>query len=258
MVERIKIMKRLFKLMILIFIATNTLLLAQDKPLLSEAIKNSIDNQGIEAAKKHFKEIYESKKDFYEVDMKGLSDLSSSYIKDGNYQAASAVMDIASPFMQNMISSKMSNNSKETVQKDMEKQGKEKQEKNEESEKTENNKQIKNNRDESRSDLKRFTGLYGDPDESNETRRLWVMESCDGYLVSGALWGDVAPWWMKSEGDKVFTYSDSFNNIRMEFVTDENGKATKMIHNLSSLKSPLERVGPLPDDWDPCYERPKQ
>ena len=35
-------------------------------------------------------------------------------------------------------------------------------------------------------------------------------------------------------------------------------KAMKMIHNLSSLKSPLERVGPLPDDWDPCYERPKQ
>jgi hypothetical protein len=253
-------MKRLFKLMILIFIATSALLLAQDKPLLSEAIKNSIDTQGIETAKKHFKEIYESNIDLYEVDMKGLSDLSSTYVKAGNYQAASAVVEIASPFMQDMISSKMSNNSNDRIQKqkDMQKQKKENQEKNEESEKTENNKQIKNNWGESRSDLKRFTGLYGDPEEGNETRRLWVMESCDGYLVSGALWGDVAPWWMKSERDKVFTYSDSFNDIRMEFVTDENGKAMKMIHNLSSLKSPLERVGPLPDDWDPCYERPKQ
>jgi rubrerythrin len=253
-------MKRLFKLMILIFIATSTLLLAQDKPLLSEAIKNSIDTQGIETAKKHFKGIYESKKDLYEVDMKGLSDLSSTYVKAGNYQAASAVMEIASPFMQDMMSSKMGNNSNDIVQKQkkIQKQTKENQEKIEESEKTENNKQIKNNLGESRSDLKRFTGLYGDPEEGNETRRLWVMESCDGYLVSGALWGDVAPWWMKSEGDKVFTYSDSFNDISMEFVTDENGKAMKMIHNLSSLKSPLERVGPLPDDWDPCYERPKQ
>ena len=53
-------------------------------------------------------------------------------------------------------------------------------------------------------DLERFTGLYSDPEESNENRKLWVMVSCDGQLVSGALWGDVAPWWMKSEGDNVF------------------------------------------------------
>lgn len=109
-----------------------------------------------------------------------------------------------------------------------------------------------------RDDLERFTGLYGDPEEKNEYRKLWVMVSCDGYLVSGALWGDVAPWWMTSEADNIFTYADSFFQLRFEFETDENGNAVKMIHDLEWMKSPLERAGPLPDDWDPCIERPKR
>ena len=108
---------RLFKLLILSLMIATSLVLAQDKPLLSEAIKNAIDTQGIEAAKKHFTEIYESKKDNYKIDMKGISNLSSAYIKDGNYQAGSAVMEIASPFMQHMISTKISNNSNEMGEK---------------------------------------------------------------------------------------------------------------------------------------------
>jgi hypothetical protein len=107
-------------------------------------------------------------------------------------------------------------------------------------------------------DMERFTGLYGDPEEGDENRRLWVMVSCDGQLVSGALWGDATPWWMKSEGDNVFTYADSFSKVRMEFKTDKDGKAFRMIHDLSALKTPLEKHGPIPDDWDPCLERPKR
>ena len=107
-------------------------------------------------------------------------------------------------------------------------------------------------------DLERFTGLYGDPAESNENRKLWVMTSCDGQLVSGALWGGAAAWWMKSGGDNVFTYEDSFSKIRMEFETDKDGKAIRMIHDLSAIKTPLEWLGPIPADWDPCVERPKR
>jgi len=108
------------------------------------------------------------------------------------------------------------------------------------------------------SDLERFTGLYGDPEEGDENRKLWVMVSCDGQLVSGALWGDVAAWWMESEGDNVFTYADSFFKLGMEFETDEDGKAIRMNHDLSFLKTPLEKLGPIPDDWEPCVERPKR
>ncbi len=107
-------------------------------------------------------------------------------------------------------------------------------------------------------DLERFTGLYGDPEESNEYRRLWVMVSCDSQLVSGALWGGAAAWWMKSEGDNVFTYADSFFKLSMEFETDEVGKAIRMIHDLSAIKTPLEWLEPIPADWDPCVERPKR
>jgi hypothetical protein len=106
--------------------------------------------------------------------------------------------------------------------------------------------------------FERLTGLYGDPDESNENRKLWVMVSCDGQLVSGALWGGAAAWWMNSEGDNVFTYEDSFSKVRMVFETDENGNVIGMNHDLSAIKTPLERLGPIPDDWDPCLERPKR
>jgi len=44
----------------------------------------------------------------------------------------------------------------------------------------------------------------------------------------------------------------------MWFETDNNGKAVSMIHDLTGMKSPLERVGPLPSDWEPCVERPKR
>jgi hypothetical protein len=109
-----------------------------------------------------------------------------------------------------------------------------------------------------REDLKRFTGLYGDPSGENQNRKLFVTVSCDGYLVSGAMWGDVAPWWMRSEDDKVFSYSDTFNKIRMEFETDAGGNTLRMRHTLEHMKNPLKRLGPLPDDWEPCMERPKR
>jgi len=109
-----------------------------------------------------------------------------------------------------------------------------------------------------RVDLERFTGLYGDPDEKNETSRLWVMISCDGYLVSGALWGGVGSWWMTSEADNIFTYEDSFTRLRMEFETDENGKGVRVNHDLEGIKTPLELLAPIPEDWGPCLERPKR
>jgi len=84
------------------------------------------------------------------------------------------------------------------------------------------------------------------------------MVSCDNYLVVGALWGDATHWWMKSDSDNEFSYSDSHTSLKIEFVTDASGNATKMIHDLSYLNTPLEKLGPIPDDWDPCLERPKR
>ena len=107
-------------------------------------------------------------------------------------------------------------------------------------------------------DLQRFTGLYGDPEEKNENRRLWVMVSCDGHLVAGALWGDVAPWWLKEEAGNIFTYEDSFFKLRLEFETDNEGNVVGMNHDLTGMKKPLNYLAPIPEDWDPCLERPKR
>ena len=240
----------------LICISHFNLSVAQDKPLLSEEIRKMIDANGVEAAKKQFEEQYEKDKDRYNVDMEGIEALSNRYIQAGNYEAAGAVMEIATPFMMAMAyrqSNGMIQQLKERQEEEEAKRAKEV----EENERT-REAEVVYDQGEARDDLERFTGLYGDPEESNENRRLWVMVSCDGYLVIGALWGDVAPWWMKSVSDKAFSYSDSFSNVEMEFETDASGKALRMIHNLSFLKTPLERFGPIPDDWGSCLERPKR
>lgn len=252
-------MKKLFYLAIVIFLAIPAMLTAQDKPLLSEAIREVIDTQGIEAAKKHFAEQYELQKDAYEIDMKEISELGNSYVNAGNYEAASVVMEITLPFMQDMYTSQMSGQSNvmDQQQAEMERVEKEKQKKNSEEEQLSKD-NYKTLLGEARKDLERFTGLYGDPEEKNEHRKLWVMVTCDGYLVSGALWGDASPWWMTTEGDKTFSYADSFVKLNMEFDTDANGKAVRMVHDLSFMKTPLERTGPVPEDWEPCVEPPER
>jgi len=253
-------LKKLFYFAILIFLAATALLTAQDKPLLSEAIREVIDTQGIEAAKKHFAEQYDSHPDAYEIDMKGIAELTNSYVNAGNHEAAGVIMEITLPYMQAMYTNQMSGQSNEMAQQleEMERAEKEKQKKISEEEQLSQDNSKAFDQGEARNDLERFTGLYGDPEEKNEHRKLWVMVSCDGYLVSGALWGDVAPWWMKTEGDKAFNYADSFVKLKMEFETDANGKAVRMVHDLSYMKTPLERLGPVPDDWEPCLEPPER
>lgn len=233
---------------------------AQEKQLLSNAIRNIIETQGIEAAKQQFANQYSTQKDLYNIDMQGIAELGREYAQNGNIEAAGAVMEIASPFMQDMMAGAMNAQSYGMAQKLAEQQRAEKAKraKSYETKRTLQQNSVGIDQGKARDDLERFTGLYGDPAETNKNRRLWVTVSCDGYLVSGALWGDAAPWWMSSAADKIFTYSDSFNNFKMEFMTDSNGKARRMIHGLNFIKSPLARLGPIPDDWSSCQERPKR
>ena len=250
-------MKKIFFLIILVYLSAPAFLTAQEKLLLSESIKKEIDTNGIDAAKKHFAEEYKSNKNGYNVDMKGITSVASEYSKAKNYTAASAVMEIASPYMQDMMASYMGKNTQQKMKAEKQRKEKEKQDKKFEKQKTDQI-NIVEFEGEPRKDLERFTGLYGDPAVKDKTRRFWVAVSCDGYLVVGALWGDVSPWWMRSESNKVFTYSDSFSKLKFEFVTDKNGKALKMMHDIKSMKTPLKRVGPLPDNMKHCIERPKR
>ena len=254
------LMKKILKYTIYIITIMPILLLAQDKLLLSKAIQSELDARGIESAKKYFAVHFESKKNSYEVDMKGITELSGKYINAGKMDLSSAVMEIAMPFMQYALSNQMTQSPNEDVRKlaEMQQMERNKKQSNSENVASKKDNEVAFDQGKPRYDLERFTGLYGDPKDDNKNRKVWVMVSCDGYLVAGALWGDASPWWMKSESDKVFSYSDSFSSLKIEFATDASGKAIKMNHDLSHLKSPLERLDPIPDNWEPCVERPKR
>ena len=235
--------------------------IAQDKPLLSESIRKEIDTQGIEIAIKYFSEQFQSQKDLYNIDMQGISAIGNAYAQAGDTESANAVLEIAAPYMQFLFTSGSNGAPFNMFDGLAEQESEEKSEREKQAKKSYEDQQQQNiisYQGQPRNDLERFVGLYGDPAESDKNRNLWVMVSCDGYLVSGATWGDASPWWMRSADDMIFTYSDSWNNIRMQFETDANGKALRMIHDLDYMRNPLERLGPVPDEFGPCVERPKR
>lgn len=232
--------------------------IAQDKPLLSEAIREAVDSKGVEAAKKQFFEMSTSERDRYEIDMEGIAELTTTYLEEGNMEALTAVSEISALFIQDMVSKSMEQSSPGMAEQMAAQRQAEREQEARQREEERNRlirERIIERQGPPRDDLKRFTGLYGDPEAEDSHRQLWVTVSCDGYLVSGAMWGDASPWWLRSESANVFTYQDSFNDLRMEFETDGTGNAVEMNHDLEFLASPLKRIGPLPDDWDSCLER---
>lgn len=231
---------------------------AQDKPNLSDAIREMIDNNGVEAAKEYFSSMNSLEREQYIVDMEGISELTNAYLEKGNMEALMAISEISGPFMQDMVSRSMEQyapelEAMEEMVKEQEAEREQEAQQREEERTLERQQTIMERQGQPRDDLERFKGVYGNPDEPEATRQLWVNVSCDGYLVSGAMWGDAAPWWLRSENENVFTMEDSFNNIRMEFTP--GGDDLEMIHNLDFMENPLQRIGPLPEDWNSCMER---
>jgi len=230
---------------------------AQDKLKLSEAIQEMINSEGVEAAKEYFSGLDASGRSRYSVDTDRISELTNAYLEEGDMEALIAVSEISAPFIQDMVTKSMEQYAPEMLEKAEQRRAEREQEEKQRAEESEQRRQeqIVEFQGESRDDLERFKGLYGDPEAENPNRQLFVTVSCDGYLVSGAMWGDVAPWWMRPEGDQEFSYEDSFTQFRIEFTTDASGKATGMSHDLEFLSSPLERTGPIPSGWDSCMER---
>ncbi len=239
---------------------------AENKPLLSEEIRSVIENEGLAAAKTRFAELYPSQTDKYDADTVGLSNLGSGYMQSGDMEKGMAVLEMVSAMAQVMASS-MSSQAAEAnpmaadflkrQQAAREEHEKEQQVARAEEQKVEQ-KIADQHSGKSRDELGRFTGIYGIPGGSDSHRTIWVMESCDGFLVSGASWGGGGQWWMRSAADRVFTYQDSFQSFSMEFESSPNGNEQSMIHDLDAISSPLERMGPVPDDWGRCLERPKR
>jgi hypothetical protein len=203
---------------------------AQEKPLLSEAIKKSIDTKGIEAAKEQFQDVDKMQQQ-YVVDMEGIINVGSAYGQSGEYEKTQAYMEIAGPFLQFSGNMPVAPPEPPAPPK-------------------ESKPVVTVDRGPAREDLDKFTGMYTDP--KLPTRQLFVMPTCDGYLVVGPMWADVAPWIMTSVADNMFNYSDQYNDITLEFLV-EDGQPT-MMHNVEGLASTIERTGPIPDEFGTCHE----
>lgn len=248
---------RHFSCLLLCVCIINAPVMAEGKPLLSEEIGAVIETQGIAAARQRFTEIYPARQDEYEIDVQGMMNLGSGYIQSGNMELGMAVMEMMTTISTDMVSKSMNSYSPEMAEmqnkaREAELAAQEQAKIDREEEKRMQQQAEARARGKARQDLDRFVGIYGDPADTGKTRTLFVTISCDGYLVTGPMWADVGPWWMRSAADTVFTYSDSFTNLSMEFKAD----GSKLTHDVEGATSPLARLGTLPAEWESCLERP--
>jgi len=231
---------------------------AQDKPLLSAEIRTVLEEEGLNAAQQKFEELYPAQQDLYEPDVTGMYEIASGYMQAGDMETAEALMEMAATVMTGAAAAYT-----ESTYGDLgaiQAEAASTADAEHEAETAAGEPAAAWDPGPSRSDLDRFAGLYSDPAAPDERKSFWAAIGCDGRLVTGATWGDASPWWMRSVSDVVFEYSDSWNQVRMEFEAGSDGPASGMTHDREDiLPSPLTRIGPLPADWggDECIQPPE-
>jgi hypothetical protein len=246
----------------LVLLGGSTSAVAQTEPIIAPEIGRLIAEQGVDAANARFAELLQTESLDYNVENQGMMTLLSTYMQAGNNEAAEAVGEMYGQLMQQMMSGSANAyppgmaEAMATAQ-ESEAAAKEQHKADREAERQMQQEQQEKSRGKSRDDLQRFAGLYSDPDSDDTLRSIFVTVSCDGYLVTGPMWADVGPWWMRSAADKVFTYSDSWTNLSFEF-TGNGGRGTMLIHDVDGTVSPLKNTAPLPDEWSECLERPRR
>ena len=225
---------------------------AQEKPRLSEEIRKVLDSEGVAAAKQLFAEIYPSQKDSYEIDMQAMMLLGQEYMMAGDMDKGAPVMEMASKLAQEMAGQMYSTSPQMQQMMEQEKNARAQNEQQLAREREEERRLQEQSRQQargkSRKDLDRFSGLWAQPDNRDERRSLWVMPTCDGYLSTGATWGDASPLMMRSSADTVFSYSDSFQSFSYEFIGGE------LVHDWNALPGPLVRIAPVPDEYGECLK----
>lgn len=115
-----------------------------------------------------------------------------------------------------------------------------------------------------RDDLDRFYGVYGDAAHPGrdffvtQAKRPAYAEQAPpippGYLMIGAMWGDVAPWYMKSisetEFEQAWVPDYAPEPIEVRFEIGEEGLVVAMeFQTVFDDRGRLQRLGDLPEEW---------
>ena len=213
--------------------------IAQDKPLLSTAIKDALENKSIDETKKLFQDVT-SLREKYQVDPQGVIQLAGSYGQTGDAEKARAALEIGTPFFQYSgdpstlppeLTSKPKPPTKPTAPEPV-------------VEKTKPDPAP-------RSDLDRFSGIYAQSEGSR--RYITVLPTCDGkYLLFNPSWGDAVGFYCESIGDLTFTTSDSQSQLTINFEVNEDGSGKRITHDFSYIDNPLDFQRPLPEGEEPC------
>ena len=231
---------------------------AQDRELLSAEIRTVLAEEGLKAAQQRFEELYPAQQDRYEPDATGMYEIASGYMQAGDMETAEALMEMAATVMTGAAAAYTESMYGDMAAMQAEAASTAEAEQDVETATVEP--AVALDAGPSRTDLDRFAGLYADPAAPDERKSFWAAVVCDGRLVTGSTWGDASPWWMRSVSDVVFEYSDSWNQVRMEFEAGPGGPASGMTHDREDiLPSPLTRIGPLPAEWggDECIQPPE-
>ena len=117
---------------------------------------------------------------------------------------------------------------------------------------------------EPRDDLERFYGLYGDPNDDDgrsffvakAEQPIWAEQATpipEGYIMIGAMWGDAAPWFLRSLSETRFEQQwvmEGIEPIVLEFELDQNGNPIAiMFETVFADRGRLERLGDLPEGF---------
>lgn len=234
---------------------------AQQPSLVAE-LESAIQAGGADALQQRFDEIWPEQKDQYALDMNAFGQMVNRYA--GNFQENRELLEVLSNIggvlaqarVDEMMASPEMRAHMQAMQQAQEAAGAQSAEEAPPGYATTPSPEpAQRDTGEARADLDRFRGLYGDPDSPDSPRKLFVSQTCSGYLLIGAMWGDVAPWQMTSEGENAFAHASDYFNLEAEFDSAGDGQATVMRHTMDGLASPLVRSGDLPEDWDACVER---
>jgi len=216
-------------------------------PLLSDVIKQTLEKDGPEAARQRFKEIL-GDRDNYRIDMEGLSSLGADYLQLGNTARGQLVMEMVMTLVEEQTAALRAGlppppppPAAPTATPPPPPTG-----------------QGPNppppELGPTRADLQRFLGVYGDPATQGGSmeRNVFVRIGCSGgHLEFGALWGDVAPWILKSVGDAEFVQAFGTEGVefpvRVTFEPGGDGRPVALRHTLLSRTGDWTRVPRLGD-----------